>query len=388
MKSSTARLGDLVQRVSKWDPRKSPDHQAFPYIDLSSVDKGMKAIVPLNVPLVEPADAPSRARQLVQEGDVLVSTVRPNLNGVALVDSEFDGATASTGYCVLRPDPERLDSNYLFYWVQAPGFIEKMVREATGANYPAVSDRIIKASELPLPALAEQKRIATILNKADTLRRKRRQAIELADQFLRSVFLDMFGDPQENPHEWSILTLGDLVEFAKDGPHVSPAYSEEGIPFLSTRHVKPLGVVWDDLKYLSREEATFQWKKCKPQFGDVLYTKGGTTGIACPVDFDEEFAVWVHVALLRPIPEKVNFIWLSHMLNTSFCYRQSQKYTRGATNKDLGLKRMVQIQFPCPPMHEQERFVKIKKKVDGLVGKYHCSEYGDLSKSLGAHFFD
>nr|WP_275423263.1 restriction endonuclease subunit S [Pseudoalteromonas sp. MMG022] len=197
----------------------------------------------------------------------------------------------------------------------------------------------------------------------------------------------MFGDPVSNPKGWKPAKMGDLIEFAKDGPHVSPKYSVSGIPFLSTRHVKPSGVVWEDLKYVSQEEADVHWKKCKPQKGDVLYTKGGTTGIACPVDFEKEFAVWVHVALVRPKPKLANHIWLTHMLNTKFCYQQSQRYTRGATNKDLGLKRMVDIEMYAPPIEEQERFVKVRENVLGLLSKFDESSSDSLFNSLSQSAF-
>jgi len=204
----TAEIGRIVARVKKWNPSQSRQLEPFNYIDLSSVDQQGKCII--GALKIHPKEAPSRARQLVQQGDVLVSTVRPNLNGIAYVHSELDGATASTGFCVLRPKENEIDGRYLFYWVQTLTFIREMVRFATGANYPAISDRIVKASKIPLLPIAEQKRIAAILDKADAIRRKRRQAIQLADEFLRSVFLDMFGDPATNPKGWQIKKIGRL----------------------------------------------------------------------------------------------------------------------------------------------------------------------------------
>jgi hypothetical protein len=138
-----APIGDFVEPVRTWNPATKPD-ATLTYVDLSAVDqdeKQIKAAVQ-----VRGVEAPSRARQLISKGDILVSTVRPNLNGVAAVTDEFDGATASTGFCVLRPRTEKLSSNYLMHWVRSPQFVKLMVREATGASYPAVSDRIIKAS--------------------------------------------------------------------------------------------------------------------------------------------------------------------------------------------------------------------------------------------------
>ncbi|MBS0182658.1 MAG: restriction endonuclease subunit S [Nitrospira sp.] len=134
------------------------------------------------------------------------------MNGVARVPPEFDGATASTGFCVLRPKADRLDSQYLYQWVKSPLFVSDMVRKATGASYPAVSDRIVCESKLPLPPLPEQRRIAVILDKADELRAKRRTALTKLDRLTQSIFLDMFGDPVTNPKGWPICTIGDVVD--------------------------------------------------------------------------------------------------------------------------------------------------------------------------------
>lgn len=203
-------ISELVEPVSSWTPEREDPNNVFTYIDLSAVDQDAKIISGTRE--LACSDAPSRARQLIRGGDVLVSTVRPNLNGVARVPPEFDGATASTGFCVLRPKADRLDSQYLYQWVKSPLFVSDMVRKATGASYPAVSDRIVCESKLPLPPLPEQRRIAVILDKADELRAKRRTALTKLDRLTQSIFLDMFGDPVTNPKGWPICTIGDVVD--------------------------------------------------------------------------------------------------------------------------------------------------------------------------------
>lgn len=184
-------LGQLTSRIKTWSPKADPDRR-FDYIDLSSVDNATKAVSA--VTQVVGREAPSRARQLVAAGDVLVSTVRPNLNAVAMVPSEFDGATASTGFTVLRP-VEGVCGRFLFHWVRSSAFVGEMVRKATGASYPAVSDRIVKDSRIPLPAMEEQRRIAAILDHADALRAKRRRILAHLDDLNQSTFVDMFGHP-------------------------------------------------------------------------------------------------------------------------------------------------------------------------------------------------
>jgi type I restriction enzyme S subunit len=158
----TVALGDLVEPAKTWNPMRSPSDEVFDYIDLSAIDQDAKLII--GVREVSCGEAPSRARQLVACGDVLVSTVRPNLNGVARVPDQLNGATASTGFCVLRARESKFDSGYLFHWVKSPAFVADMVNKATGASYPAVSDRIIFDSRMPLPPLAEQRRIAEVLD--------------------------------------------------------------------------------------------------------------------------------------------------------------------------------------------------------------------------------
>ncbi|MGI2182632.1 restriction endonuclease subunit S [Shewanella oncorhynchi] len=288
--------------------------------------------------------------KLFPAGAVLVAMYGATIGACSILEIE---AATNQACAAFLPNSE-VDTLYLYYFLKSKK--NDFVRDGVGGAQPNISATYLKMVEIPLPPLETQKQIAAVLEKADQLRKDCQLLEQELNSLAQSVFIEMFGDPATNPKGWEETTLGNLIEFAKDGPHVSPTYSEAGIPFLSTRHIKPNGVVWSDLKYVSNEDAALHWKKCKPEKGDVLYTKGGTTGVACPVNFNTEFAVWVHVALLRPITAKVDYIWLSDMLNMPDCYNQSQNLTRGATNKDLGLKRMVNIEMYCPPLAEQKKY--------------------------------
>ncbi|MGR2953153.1 restriction endonuclease subunit S [Vibrio vulnificus] len=268
-------LKKLVLKVDKWNPVKDGGDDQITYIDLSSVDKDSKAIKNEDVQKIQACLAPSRARQLVDSADVLVATVRPNLNGVALVSSDYQGATASTGYCVLRPNNKLLDSKYLFYWVQTESFVSDMMGKATGANYPAVSDKIVKESQIPLPPLDEQKRIAAILDKADAIRQKRKQAIALADELLRSVFLEMFGDPVTNPKGWEEPVLSDIADVRSGVTKGKKLKEGTGItlPYMRVANVQDGYLDLNSVQMItvSVKEA----EKCKLLSGDILLTEGG-----------------------------------------------------------------------------------------------------------------
>ncbi len=147
-----------------------------------------------------------------------------------------------------------------------------------------------------------------------------------------------------------------------------------------------MGQQW---KYIGQDEANRQWKKCKPEFGDILYTKGGTTGIAARVTTSEPFAVWVHVALLKLIMKKVHPIWIEAMLNSAYCYTQSQRYTHGIANRDLGLKRMIKIQMYLPPLAEQCGFAAIVESLEQQKAsqRAHLVELDTLFASLQSRAF-
>ena len=140
-------IGQLCAPIQTWTPTRFPDAPPFRYIDIGSVDQESKEII--KAAIIQPASAPSRARQKVFAGDILVSTVRPNLNAVAIVPPDLHGATASTGFCVLRPCAPIATTELLFAIVRSEQFVKSMVEQATGASYPAVTDRIVKSFMVP-----------------------------------------------------------------------------------------------------------------------------------------------------------------------------------------------------------------------------------------------
>ena len=314
---------------------------------------------------------PTRADLCVLPGDVCMARMQGTLK-VFLFEATHSKLILSTGFAVFRPVPE-LDSRYLFHYLRADRVQDTKDALCSGATQKAITNEKIATLEIPLPSLAEQRRIADILDQAESLRVKRRAALAQLATLTQAYFLDLFGDPATNPKKWPRAKLEDAILRASDGPHVSPNYSESGIPFLSTRHVRAGEITWEDMKFISRDDAEFQWRKCKPEFGDILYTKGGTTGLAAMVTTYEPFAIWVHIALLKPKPEKVDPLWLESMLNSTFCYRQSQELTHGIANRDLGLTRMIEINMFLPPLPLQHVFANQVTSMKKLRAAYHAS---------------
>lgn len=172
------------------------------------------------------------------------------------------------------------------------------------------------------------------------------------------------------PKGWEWCRLGELVTSVTDGPHYSPEYHDKGIPFISGRNITLKGIDFSTAKFISPQLHEELSKRCRPETGDILYTKGGETGKAVVNDIDFEFNVWVHVAVLKPSTFVYNK-YLALALNSPHCYALSQKYTHGTGNRDLGLTRMIKITVPLPPANEQQRIVQ---RVTKLMGQCNLLE--------------
>ncbi len=208
-------IGTLCEHTAVEDPQSRP---SFRYVDISSIDRISKEIVEAQE--IDGLAAPSRARKAIRAGDVLVSTVRPNLNAVAIVPDHLDGQIASTGFAVLRPKRQGLGKRYLYYYCCTPEFVAALSAKVRGAQYPAVSDEDVRNVSIPLPPPSEQRRIVEILDQADRLRRLRAEADAKADRILPALFIKMFGDPAANPRGWVTKKLSQV---AKTGSGGTPA---------------------------------------------------------------------------------------------------------------------------------------------------------------------
>ena len=259
------RLADVTDPIDCSGPD-ATGHD-FVFIDLASVDLRSKRIVAPRQLIVD--SAPVRARQRVRSGDVLVSTVRPHLNAVASVSPGLDGAIATTGFSVLRPRPEVVDERYLFRWVQSPEFIAEMTRLASGTTVPAVSDALVRATEIALPPLDEQRRIASVLDEADQIRLDRRDAIALLDELARSFYLDVV----ENASVFG--TVRDLVESAVYGTSArtsAPPGGAKAVPIIRVSDISADGEL--DLTHLNVTELdTRERERYSVTDGDVLFSR-------------------------------------------------------------------------------------------------------------------
>ena len=236
----------------------------------------------------------------------------------------------------------------------------------SGATIPHIYFKDYQNEEFTLDDLNKQHEVVTTLRKVESVIENRQQQLQKLDDLIKARFVEMFGDPGTNPMGWKETTIGEECFYIKDGPHKSlPDIGREngGHPFISVRNIVDGCIDFSTAKYISDEDYADAIKKCHPEKGDMLYSKGGTTGIAKLIDVDVEFANWVHVAVLKFDKKKLNGVFFENMLNGVYCYEQSQRLTKGIANRDLVLSAMAQIKMYRPPMELQQQFAAFVAQV-------------------------
>ncbi|MBR0930645.1 restriction endonuclease subunit S [Bradyrhizobium diazoefficiens] len=158
--------------------------------------------------------SPIKADKILRAGDILVSSANSwNLVGKCCWIPDLSYQATFGGFTsVLRVDPDRAFPRYVYHWFSTDR-TQQLARSfgQQTTNIANLNQSRCLELEIPLPSLEEQRRVAAILDKADALRRKRRQALELVKHLKNSIFLEMFGDPASNPKGLPKISLGDLI---------------------------------------------------------------------------------------------------------------------------------------------------------------------------------
>lgn len=318
-----------------------------------------------------------------EKSDVLLAKITPCFeNGKCLRANQISNPIGfgSTEFHVLRVNPVKVDSTYLFYMVWSNRFRSLGEASMSGAaGQKRVSAEFIKEFEFPLPPLVEQKRLAAILDKADAIRRKRQQAIQIADEFLGSVFLDMFGDPLHNPKGWTVKSISECLSEkillqVQDGNHgnAHPKVSDfvkEGIPFVTANVVRRGKLLFDECYYLGIEWlGKLRIGFAKPR--DVLISHKGSLGFTAVLDdsFDNYIfspqTTYYRVDESRLIPE-----YLKAYFDTTYFQRLFAKEGIQSTRAYLGITRQKDLPVMLADFNVQQEYVDIVKHVNGMIEK-------------------
>lgn len=339
-----AKLGEICNLPERW---KKKDTKSYSYIDIASIDNQAKTIT--TTQQITSTVAPSRATTHVSAGDVLVSTVRPNLNAVAIVPPGLSDAIASSGLSVLRTIRHKADPRYLFHAVQTNFFIQQCCDLATGASYPAVSDSKIRSISIPLPPLAEQQRIAGILDVS--------RNIELSQRLAIQRYTDLASQVVEEAVRKSVVT-STLEELATINGGLSLSKRRTTLP-LSAPYLRVANVFRNEIDFSEVKEigcTSEEVKRTELLAGDILMTEAHgnrkEVGRVAMLQQDlENFTYQNHLFRIRS-SGKISPLVLSYLLNSRTVRQQLvQLATTTSGLHTISISKARCLQIPMPDEH-------------------------------------
>lgn len=245
---------------------------------------------------------------------------------------------------------------------------------------------------IPVPPINEQKRIATILDKADEIRRKRQQTIELADQFLRSVFLDMFGDPIVNSKGWEFHPLGEIAEI-QIGPFGTQLhkedYTSDEVPVINPIHIQD-GKIFPNWELTITPEKSEELKQYQLHLHDVVLSRRGEMG-RCALVTEKEIG-WVCGTgglIIRHQRGERFAVYLQRLLSSHQIKRSLESKSQGATLSNLNQTIIGGLSIPVPVEISLSNYHKIERQIDGMLlnQKQSQEQLHQLNKSLQSEFF-
>ena len=359
------KLGDISSSllIEKAKKRFNPN-DVIRYIDISSIDNINQRLI--GTTSFKMLDAPSRAQQKVEYGDILISTVRPNLRNIAIVNDDASNLVASSGFCVLRINDAAL-RRYIFYYVVSNKFTAYLGKLTNGANYPAVKETDVRKAFIPIPPKSTQLSIVSELDKLNELIQIKKEQLKDYDTLAQSIFYEMFGDPVVNEKGWEVKKFGDLFKL-KSGDGLSSKDFNTGIyPVYGGNGI-------------SGYHNSFNMKGC--------YIIIGRVGVYCGNVRKVDGEFWLTDNAFRLIykENEQNSFFILYLLNILDLHQ----YANAAAQPVISNLTLKSINVPLPPLSLQQSFAHKIEQIDRQKAEVQKT-ITDLETLLAArmqHWFD
>lgn len=180
---------------------------------------------------------------------------------------------------------------------------------------------------------------------------------------VKDMIVPVDEQPYKLPDSWVWVRLENLCSKITDGAHKTPKYTNSGVPFISVKDVYDNQISFDDTKFISQEEHNELYKRCNPEYDDILLTKSGTIGRTAVVKTRDEFSLFVSVALLKNYKNVINSNYLSLNIQDFFNKTNISQTIKGGVIKNYHISDMKEQLIPLPPLEEQQEIVRVLDEV-------------------------
>lgn len=341
----------------------NPDYK-FNYISLEDVDFGVLK----NYSELFFRVAPSRARRVIQQKDILISTVRPNLKSHLYIKNPVKDFICSTGFAVLRCRHSEINAEYVFnqfFYSIINSQIETII---TGSNYPGINSKEVRKLQIPMPPDEnEQTAIASTLSDFDSLIASLQKQIDKKKNIKQGAMQELLTGKRRLPgfqSKWRRAIIKKLLQMPiTDGPHLTPEFINDGVPFLSVNNIKDNKITLQDLRYISKKDDQIFSKKCKPQRYDILMGKAATVGTVAIVENSFDFNIWSPLALIR-LERSYYPKFFYYLFQTDQISNQIKLLTNSSSQGNIGMGDIGKLEFIFPEFDEQKELSDLFSDMD------------------------
>ena len=253
-----------------------------------------------------------------------------------------------------------VDTDYLYHLCCGTNW-------TAGTNKAVMGLTLNKATllekKIPLPDINEQHEIATKLDKIDAIIAERQQQLELIDQAVKSRFIELFGDPKQNPKGYPVKEFDEISVLITDGEHATPRRTDKGIYLLSARNILNHALQLDDVDYIDEEEYTRIARRVVPQAGDVLISCSGSIGRCCVVPEDLRFQMVRSAALIR-FDDTIKPVFAEWLITSDELQRQISMSATQSSQANLFQGKIRKLRGYVPPMELQNQFAAFVEQTD------------------------
>lgn len=324
----------------------------------------------------------TKTTKLSVPDDILISVRAP----VGSVNINNIDACIGRGLSAIRVN-KNISRNYVYQYLKVNE--KRISKMGVGSTFTAITQKDLASITIPIPEnLADQIRIAEVLTKVETLIKQRKESIDLLEDFLRSTFLDMFGDPVKNEKKWKKKTLNDMVYKLGDGLHGTPSYSEESeYYFINGNNLVEGNIIVNKLTKKVNHEQYLKYRKDLNE-NTILVSINGSLGRIAFYK-NEKIILGKSVCYFNLIPEEANKMFIFHLLKSNYFINYAHNQSTGSTIKNVSLKTMRSLPVLSPPIDLQNKFASIVEKAEKVKEQYKDSleELENLFGSLSQKAF-
>ena len=320
-------------------------------------------------------------KKIVEQGTLLISVRAPI--GALNFASEKSCIGRGLAGITARSD---IELKYIYYCLKAKR--GELNRKGTGSTFKAISKNVLGGIEIEYISLDAQKKCIAILDKLNEVIRKKKKQIEYADELIKSRFIEMFGDPEQNPNGYPIKDFDEISVLVTDGEHATPHRTEKGIYLLSARNILNHALQLDDVDYIDEDEYARIAQRVVPQAGDVLISCSGSIGRCCVVPDGLQFQMVRSVALIR-FDNTINPIFAEWLITSDELQRQIALSATQSSQANLFQGKIRKLHGYVPPMEFQQEFVAFVEQTNKskLTIQKSLDELETLNKALMQKYF-